>query len=196
MKIGLFGGTFDPPHIAHLAVAESARSFAKLDRVIWIPASQPPHRTGKPVASALQRLEMTRLSVNGNNAFEVSDIEQRRDGKSYTVDTIREIRTENPQDELFLIVGGDSLRTFHTWRDPAGILALAKLVVFARYRNQYSEVDSDVLQSTTVIPDTPLIGVSSSNIRKMIASGMSIRYLVTDAVADYIRTNRLYGPDG
>jgi nicotinate-nucleotide adenylyltransferase len=139
---------------------------------------------------------MTRLSIEGNDDFEVSDIELRRDGVSYTVDTIREISTQNPQDELFLIVGGDSLRTFHMWRDPAGILALAKLVVFGRDRDQYPDVDPDVFESTTVIPNTPLIGVSSSRIRKMIASEMSIRYLVPDVVAAYIRTNRLYGPDG
>jgi len=139
---------------------------------------------------------MTRLCIEENDDFEVSDIELRRGGKSYTVDTLREIHTENPRDELFLIVGGDSLRTFHTWRNPAGILALAKLVAYGRGGDQYTDVDPGVLESTTIISDSTLIGVSSSRIRKMIASGVSVRYLVPDAVADYILTNRLYRPDG
>lgn len=195
MKIGLFGGTFDPPHLAHLAVAESARSFVKLDKVIWMPASEPPHRERRPFASSPQRLEMTRLAIDGNDQFVLSDIELQRDGKSYTVDTLRQVKGLYPQDDLYLIVGGDSLRSFHTWREPAAILELARLIAFARDRNQYTDVHPEVLKHTTVLPETPLLAVSSSKVRKTIAAGRSIRYLVPDAVAEYIRTNHLYRPD-
>ena len=195
MRIGLFGGTFDPPHLAHLAVAESARSFVKLDKVIWIPASEPPHRERRPFASSLQRLEMTRLAIEGNDQFEVSDIELQRNGKSYTVDTLQLVKDLYPRDELFLIMGGDSLRSFHTWREPSVILGLAELIAFGRDRSQYTDVHPEVLKHTTVLAETPLLAVSSSKVRKTIAAGRSIRYLVPDAVAEYIRTNHLYRSD-
>jgi len=139
---------------------------------------------------------MTRLSIESNDRFEVSDIELRKDGKSYTIETLRIVHATKPRDELFLIVGADNLRAFHTWRDPDGILGLAKLIVFGRDRDEYNEVDADLLESAIIIPDTPLIGVSSSRIRKMITDGMPIRHLVPHGVADYIRTNHLYRQDG
>ena len=133
MKTGLFGGTFDPPHLAHVAVAEAALSFADLDRVIWIPAADPPHRDA-PDASAQHRFKMVELVVAENDRFEVSDIEARRHGPSYTVETIRLLEQALGNDEVFLIIGGDSLRSFHTWREPEAILDSVRLLAGASRR--------------------------------------------------------------
>ena len=192
MKIGLFGGTFDPPHCAHLAVAEAARSFVDLDRIIWIPAGVPPHRPDEPVAPAEHRLEMTRLAVSDNDAFEVSEIELEREGKSFMFETVAEMTSRFPDDELFLIVGGDSLRTFPTWRNPEEILARVRLIAFARDREVTDGVDPAVLDASILIPGTPLLGTSSSKIRRHLAAGRSVRYLVPDSVAEYIRRHKLY----
>ena len=192
MRIGLFGGTFDPPHLAHLEVAESTRLFAQLDRVIWMTAGDPPLRQHGPFASALHRLEMTRLEIAGNPAFEVSGWEVGRVGRSYTIQTVRYLSDQHPDDELFLILGGDSLRSFHRWREPYEILGLAKLLVFSRGGNDYGDVEAAILQSTTMIDDTPEIDISSLEVRKRIAAGKSIRQLIPDSVADYIRDQGLY----
>ncbi len=192
MRIGLFGGTFDPPHLAHLEVAQTARLFAQLDRVIWMTAGDPPLRQHGPFASALDRLEMTRLEISGNPVFEASGWEVNRVGTSYSVQTVRYLTELHPDDELFLILGGDSLRSFHKWREPYEILGLTKLLVFSRGGHDYSDVEAVILKSTTMIDDTPEIDISSLEIRKQIAAGKSIRQLIPDSVADYIRDQGLY----
>jgi nicotinate-nucleotide adenylyltransferase len=194
MRIGLFGGTFDPPHLAHLAVAEAARSYVNLARLIWIPAGIPPHRIEQPIASPAHRLAMTELSVRDNSAFSVSEIEIEREGRSFTYETAAEASGRYPDDELFLVVGGDSLRNFHTWRKPEEILAKVRLIAFARDRSEVDDVEPTVLDATIVIPGTPLLGISSSKIRKLLAAGRSIRYLVTEPVAEYIEEHNLYRP--
>jgi nicotinate-nucleotide adenylyltransferase len=194
MKIGLFGGTFDPPHVGHLTIAESAHSHVGLDTIIWVTASIPPHREISPFASASHRHEMVKLATRGNEAFEASDLELRREGRSFTIETVHEMEALHPGSELFLIVGGDSLRAFDTWKAPDDILRHARLIAFARDHHVFDEVDPGILERTLIVPQVPLLDVSSSRIRKMIVAGRSIRYLVPDSVADYIHRHRLYAP--
>ena len=124
MRIGILGGTFDPIHLGHLAAAEAAIDCARLDRVIFIPSGMPPHRH-EAAANADQRLEMCRLAIDGNKKFEVSDVEVKRGGVSYTVDTLRELKSRYPNDELFLILGWDAAKLFSSWNEPNEIRRLA-----------------------------------------------------------------------
>src|SRR5262245_37914490 len=131
-RVGLFGGTFDPPHLGHLVVAQWALDRLKLDRVVFMPSGTPPHKRGRPVTPAADRVAMTRLAVRGNRAFEVSTLEARRRGSSYTVDTLRALRARSGGTRVFLLIGEDSLEQFHTWREPESILELATLAVAPR----------------------------------------------------------------
>ena len=131
-RIGVFGGTFDPPHVGHLALAEWATERLRLDRVVFVPAGSPPHKRGARLSSAAARLAMTRLAVRGNRRFVVSTLEVRSPGPSYTVETLRRLRARRPRGRWFLLIGSDSLDEFHTWREPDSILALATVVVAAR----------------------------------------------------------------
>jgi len=131
-RIGLFGGTFDPPHLGHLALAEWARERLGLDHVLFVPAGRPPHKRGARLSSAAARVAMTRLAVRGNPAFRLSTIEVRRGGPSFTVDTLRALRARHAGARLFLIMGEDSLDDFATWREPAAIARLATLAVARR----------------------------------------------------------------
>jgi len=131
-RIGVFGGTFDPPHVGHLALAEWAREALRLDRVIFMPAARPPHKRRRRVTPADDRVAMTRLAVRGNRHFRVSTLEVRRTGPSYTVDTLRALRKAHPRASFWLLIGEDSLAEFHTWHAPGEILALARLAVAGR----------------------------------------------------------------
>src|SRR5262245_25254697 len=124
-RIGLFGGTFDPPHVGHLVLAECARDRLGLDEVRFIPAGQPPHKRRHPVSPSAARLAMVRLAVRGNRAFVVSTLEARRDGVSFTIQTLRRVASEAPRARLYLLMGADSLDEFSTWREPEAILGLA-----------------------------------------------------------------------
>ena len=194
-RLGLIGGTFDPIHIAHLAIAQEAAWARKLDEVLFIPARQPPHKREEPVTEARHRLAMTKAAIAGNPLFAVSTIEMDREGPSYTVDTLRELRRAGV--ELSFIVGMDSLRDLPTWRDPVGILSLAEIV--AVYRGGFDTVDLTELESALsavkervrVVP-IPALDVSSTDIRARVAAGQPIRYLVPDAVIAYIEENNLY----
>jgi nicotinate (nicotinamide) nucleotide adenylyltransferase len=132
MRIGVFGGTFDPPHVGHLALAEWAREALRLDRVLFVPAGRPPHKGRRVLTPVAHRVAMTRLAVRGQRAFVVSALEARRNGPSFTVDTLRALRKREPGARIFLLMGADSLAEFPTWRDPAGILGFATLAVAAR----------------------------------------------------------------
>ena len=131
-RIGLFGGTFDPPHLGHLVLAEWARMRLRLDRVVFMPAGTPPHKRGRRLTDAAHRLAMTRLAVRGNPAFVVSAFEARRAGPSFTVDTLRHLRGRQPGARFYLLMGADSLADFPTWHQPGEIARLATLVVAAR----------------------------------------------------------------
>ena len=193
-RIGLFGGTFDPPHVGHLALAECARDRLRLDEVRFIPAGQPPHKRGERITGAARRVAMARLAVRGNPAFAVSTVETRRGGPSFTVETLRAVARAAPDARLFLLMGADSLDEFRTWREPEAILGLATLAVAERPgaapggRRRASRLR----RGRVAWLDNAELAVSSSLVRARVRAGRSIRYLVPDAVAAYIARHRLY----
>lgn len=197
MRTGLLGGTFDPIHIGHLGAASAALDCAGLDRVILVPSAQPPHR-GAAVASAEDRLAMCRLAIEGEPRFEVSDVEVRRGGRSYTVDTLREIRARLPADELYLILGWDAATMLRTWRDPQGVAELATIVVVSRPGTPAPgpmDLQSAGLASDRVVlclRSTP--DVSGSALREAIARGETVSGKLPGRVGEYIAAHHLY-PD-
>ena len=191
MTLGVFGGSFNPPHVAHLALAEACADAAGLDRVLWMPAPAPPHKPADALVAPEHRLALVRLATEGNARFAASDLEFRRPGPHYTVDTLRALRAEHADADLALVVGGDSLAGFHTWREPDAILGLARLVVYRRPGADLARVAPDVLARTTLV-DGPALDLSATELRARIARGLSVRYLVPDAVASYIDTAELY----
>lgn len=192
MRVGIFGGSFNPPHIAHLAVAEAARDQLGLDRIVWVPAATPPHKQGRPMTATAHRLAMTRLAVAGNPAFDVSAWEIEQGGVSYTVDTIRALQDLQPEADFHLVLGGDSLAQFGSWREPEEILRRAALVVYPRPGADLADVDPAVMARATVL-DRPLLDPSSTAIRRLLRAGHSARYLVPDSVLAYIDEHGLYG---
>ncbi len=188
-RIGLFGGTFDPPHVGHLVLAECARDRLRLDEVRFVPAGSPPHKRGARVSRAAHRVAMARLAARGNRAFSVSTLEARRAGPSFTVETLRAVAAEDPAARLFLLMGGDSLDDFPTWREPEAILRLATLVV-ARRPGAAARGRRGGRRVTWL--DNAEIALSSSLIRSQVRAGRSIRYLVPESVASYIARHRLY----
>ena len=193
MTLGVFGGSFNPPHVAHLALAEACADAAGLDRVLWMTAPAPPHKAADALVAPEHRLALVRLATEGNARFAVSDLEFRRPGPHYTVDTLRALRADHPDADLALVVGGDSLAGFHTWREPDAILALARLVVYRRPGADLAGVAPDVLARTTLV-DGPALDLSATELRARIASGRSVRYLVPDAVRAYLTEHALYAP--
>ncbi len=189
-RIGIFGGSFDPPHLGHLVIAELARRTLKLDVVYLVPAYQPPHKAGRHASTARDRLAMTKLSVRGNSSLRVSDIEIRRRGVSYTVDTVKAFHRRFPAAELFLIVGSDSLRQFHSWKDPEGILGLAFLAVYRRPPNGLRR--SGTSKTKPLWITGPLMHLSSSDIRKRLLQGKAIDEMVRENVQAFIMRKRLY----
>jgi nicotinate-nucleotide adenylyltransferase len=187
MRVGVFGGTFDPPHVGHLALAEWARERLRLAQVLFVPAGRPPHKRGSRLTSARHRLAMTRLAVRGNRAFRVSTLELDRETPSYTVDTLRRFRANRPGARWYLLLGADSLDEFHTWHEPEAIAALATLVVAARPGSGARTRKRGVIWLTN-----PGIDVSSTIVRARARAGRPVRYLVPDLVAAYIARHRLY----
>ncbi len=192
MHIGLFGGTFDPPHIAHLIVAETVREQFALDVVRWIPSYLPPHKTGSVRTPAHHRLAMTRLAVAGNDRFEVSDTELERRGTSYTLDTVRSFQEAEPDASFSLIVGGDSLAEFMTWHAPDAIVARVPLIVFRRPGVDERTEAGERFAARIRFADAPKLDISSASLRRRLGEGRTIRYLVPDAVRTYIDTHHLY----
>ena len=194
---GVFGGTFDPIHLAHLAVAEAARDAFGLRRVLFIPAAQPPHKPGRDISPVEDRLAMVEAAVEGNPAFEISRLEIERSGPSYTVDTLTALCEAAPGDRLALILSAESYSEFGSWHEPRRILDLAALVVAPRVG--YADADPDLIarqfpeaRVTVAFMDGPRIRLSASEIRQRAADGRSVRYLVPDAVAAYISDHGLY----
>ena len=196
MRIGVFGGTFDPIHEGHLAAAKAAIECAHLDRVLFVPSAQPPHR-GTALAPAEDRLVMTTLAVQDEPSFEVSDVEVTRGGTSYTVDTLSELHREHPQDELFLILGWDAARLFRTWHEPDRVSSLASVVIIDRPglgQPGLSELAGLGLDPARVIEcHFPTPDVSGSELRREIATGQSVAGKLPAAVERYITEHRLYG---
>jgi nicotinate-nucleotide adenylyltransferase len=198
MRLGLFGGTFDPIHLGHLILAEQCREACRLDRVWFVVAGSPPHKQGErtPVA---HRLEMVRIGIAGHPAFEVSDLEARRPGPPYSVETLEGVRAERPDDELFFLIGADSLLDLPSWREPAGIAQLATIVVVNRPGiDEVDTIDQAPLPSfgpgakPFVSVTIPPIGIASTDLRERLAEGRSIRYMVPRGVEAYIDAQGLY----
>jgi|KBSSwiStaDraftv2_1062776.scaffolds.fasta_scaffold91241_3 nicotinate-nucleotide adenylyltransferase len=189
---GLFGGTFDPPHVGHLALAEWAREQLKLDEVLFVPVGRPPHKRATRLSSAGHRLAMARLATRGNTAFRVSGLEVEAATPSYTVDTLRRLRARHPRDRWYLIIGSDSLDEFHTWREPETILELSTLAVAGRPGCGEEALRRWGRRREIVSLGNPGLDVSSTMVRARARAGRSLRYLVPDLVASYIVRHRLY----
>jgi nicotinate-nucleotide adenylyltransferase len=191
MRLGLYGGTFDPIHLGHLILAEACREACRLDRVWFVVAGSPPHKPGGRTEAA-HRLEMARLAVAGNLSFEVSEIETRRPGPHYSVETLEAVARERPGDELFFLIGADSLVDLPYWREPDQILRLASLVVANRpgFEPPAFDVPADARGIHRVA--IPPIGIASHEVRRLRLEGRSIRYQVPRAVEAYIDAHGLY----
>lgn len=185
MKLGVLGGTFDPIHVGHLAAAHAAIECEDLDVVLFIPTGVPPHR-GRTVASARDRLEMCRLAVAGERQFEVSDLEVRRGGASYTVDTLRELKRIHPSDNLFLILGWDAAKLFSTWREPDEVRRMARLIIVTRPGSGVPTATSDI------VCERPTPDISASELRDDIARGEPVGDCLPPAVEGYIAERGLY----
>jgi len=193
-RLGVFGGTFDPPHHGHLALAEWARAELGLERVLFVPAGDPPHKRRTALSSVADRVAMTRLAVRGNPAFEVSTIEASRRGPSWTADTIRALAAAHPRARLHLLMGADMFATFATWREPDEIARHAVLVVALRPGSRVPRRAPEPVRDGrgVVWLANPGLDVSSSALRQRARAGGSLRYLVPDAVGRYIERHRLY----
>ena len=196
-RIGLFGGTFNPIHVGHLTIAEEARLSAGLDRVIFIPSGESYFKDPRQIASREDRLQMTRRACG--EAYEVSDIETRREGPSYTAVTCRAFRDMYPEDSLYLILGADSLMEIDRWRDPGAIFDAVTVLAFTRGGEDAAAFTAEVERlrakygARIEIIDVFMLDVSSSDIRRFIAEGHAFRHLVSEPVYGYIREHGLYG---
>jgi nicotinate-nucleotide adenylyltransferase len=197
VRIGIMGGTFNPPHLAHLICAQEAYLQLGLDRVTLIPARIPPHKPVEDEPGPEHRLELCRLAIQGDeHRFEVSDVEIAREGPSYTVDTLDELHSSAPEHELFLIVGGDIAAGLPDWREPERVLSLATLAIAKRRGTSRAAVDDalGVLRGgeRAQFFRMPRIAISSTMLRERVRAGHSIRYYVPDPVVSYIDRHRLY----
>ena len=197
MRVGIYGGVFNPPHHGHLIAAQEAYSQLGLDVVLWVPVGAAPHREIEADPGADARFEMVELAIAGDERFRVSRIELEREGPSYTVDTLKELREREPEDELFLILGGDQALALATWREPEELLELATLAVFERGSSTRNAIGIKVgrLRGAERVRflEMPRIDISSTLVRRRAAKGKPIRYLVPDKVANFIGAQSLYG---
>lgn len=187
-SVGIFGGTFDPPHLGHLIVAADVCIALRLDRLLFIPAAVPPHKHSLVEASAQQRLEMVRTAIRGDARFEVDDLELRRPGPSFTVDTLRVLRARFPESRLYFLIGADALREIRTWKEPTEVARLARLVVFARGGQEIEPMEGITVHSVPVTR----VDISATEIRRRVRAGIPIRYLVPEAVGAIIEREKLY----
>jgi nicotinate-nucleotide adenylyltransferase len=196
-RVGILGGTFNPPHLAHLVCASQAASQLGLDHVLLTPNAVPPHKQARMDPGPAERLELCRLAVAGDERLRVCDLEIARGGPSYTVDTLRVLHERDPEDHLTFILGGDIALGLPTWHEPEAVLELATLAVAERSGAIRGDVATRLREAFGDLPrleffDMPRIDLSSSDIRRRVASDRSIRYLVPDPVADRIERKRLY----
>jgi nicotinate-nucleotide adenylyltransferase len=204
MRIGIFGGSFDPVHIGHLIAAECCREQAGLDRVIFMPAEVPPHKQDRRLTAAEDRVQMLRLAVGGHDAFEVSTLEVDRGGVSFTVDTLTQLRGARPVDDLVLMLGPDAIAEFPSWREPARILEIATPLVMMRDAiDDMTRITGDeritllfgrerLAATVAAMVRLPAIGIRASDLRAAVAAGRSIRFRTPRAVEAYIAARGLY----
>jgi nicotinate-nucleotide adenylyltransferase len=197
-RIGVFGGAFNPVHIAHLIIAEDVRQQMHLDKVLFIPYANPPHKDYDGLADAETRLHMIRLAISDNPFFEASDMEIKRGRNSvtYTVDTLMELREQykTEQVKLYLIIGIDNLIDLHTWKDPGKLFLLSEVVVLNRPGYLIQNVNNDFNRQVIFVP-APNLDISATDIRFKIKEKKSIKYLVPKAVEEFIKNNKLYLPE-
>ncbi|MCP4584028.1 MAG: nicotinate-nucleotide adenylyltransferase [candidate division Zixibacteria bacterium] len=187
-KLGILGGTFDPPHIGHLILAQAALENLKLDKIIFIPAANQPQKQLQQVSSVAIRLKMLKLALGNEEQFEISEIEISRDGLSYTCDTVDELKDMYPKAALYLIIGGDNISEIETWKKPEDIFTKAN--VAAALRPEFKSIGT--YMNKIKIIDMPQVDISSTLIRKNVKDGKSIKYLVPERVENYISANGLY----
>jgi nicotinate-nucleotide adenylyltransferase len=199
LRVGIFGGAFNPPHIGHMVCAQEAHVQLELEKVVFMPLGQAPHRDLEGDPGPEVRLELVEQAVGDDARFEVSRMEVDRTGPSYTSDTLRELAKQGPDDELFLILGGDQAAALPRWHEPEAVLSLATVAVVERSNWSRNAIGITVgrLPGAERIRylDMPIIQVSSSTIRRRLAAGQPIRYLVPDKVASYIADKELYGAE-
>jgi nicotinate-nucleotide adenylyltransferase len=196
-RIGILGGSFNPPHLAHLVCASEAAAQLGLDRVLLTPVAAPPHKDAERDPGPQERLELCRLAIEGDERLGVCDLEVLRGGPSYTVDTLRELHARTPEDDLTFIVGGDIALGLPSWHEPEAVLGLARLAVAERSGAGREDVSALMSQhfgtaADPVFFDMPRLDISSSLIRRRVAQGLPIRYLVPHSVAEHIARGRLY----
>jgi nicotinate-nucleotide adenylyltransferase len=196
MRLGILGGTFDPPHIAHLVMADQARSQLNLPCVYLVPSGQPPHKLDRPVTPIEHRLAMTQLAIAGDPGLALSRVDVDRPGPHYTADTLALLHAAHPDDELYLLIGSDSLHDLTAWHDPERVIGQARLAAMRR-----PDANLDISKLESALPgisariewlDAPWLDISSSDIQRRVRVGLSIRHLVPAAVEQYIVEHRLY----
>ena len=197
MNIGILGGTFDPIHVGHLVIAEEARVKLGLAKVLFVPAGRPWLKVNHVVTLASHRVEMVRLAIAGNSYFELCTLEVEHSGPSYTIDTMTALQSQLGAQSFFFILGSDSLAGLHLWKEPVKLVQMCRLAVVPRLGLSLPdlkslEVSVPGVSSNIVQLDTPIIGVSSSEIRQHVAQGLSIRYLVPEKVEKFIAEQKLY----
>ena len=200
MRIGVFGGTFDPVHYGHLILAEQCREQGRLDQVWFVPAPRPPHKADQPLTRFEQRVEMLALALAGNPTFRIDEVEKERTGPSFTVDTLDALQRQHPGDEFFLLVGSDTLADLPHWHDPVGVLRRAGLMVMLRPGHPL--LPAAALRASVGLPadvelrlevaETPLIDISSRDLRRRVVLGKSLRYFLPRAVEVYLHNKQVY----
>ena len=199
-RIGILGGSFNPPHIGHLIIAQDAYEAFDLSRVIFVPSKQPPHKAPSSLIDSSHRMAMTEAAIAGDSRFEVSDLELKMDGPSYTINTVKQLLVRYPEAEICFIIGSDSLLELHLWKDIAELLPLCRFITITRpgyvdHGVKESDIQLHAPWPSKLIADMrtgSLVDVSSSGVRNRVSEGLSIKYLVPAAVEVYIATHELY----
>lgn len=195
MRLGIFGGAFDPVHNGHLLLAEQCREQCQLDEVWFVPTKIPPHKDADSLSPDEDRVEMLKLATAGRSELVVSDIELNREKVSWTVDTLRQLRDERPDDELFLLIGADSLRDFPTWKEPEAIAELASVIAVNRGEASLKELTTGLspkLSDSVQVVTMPAISISATDLRRRVSEGKSVRYLVPRSVEEFIESRALF----
>ncbi len=187
MKIGVLGGTFNPVHNGHLILAQEAKEILCLDKIIFIPANLPPHKENVDIADQRDRLKMLKIAVRGNRDFSVSNMEIRRRGKSYTIDTIRALKDKYPNDTLYFIIGSDLLKYLDAWKDLNEIMGMVKFIAATRPGFPLENIP-DYIETLSI----RAVDISGFSVRRCIREHKSFRYLVPEGVYAYINKNKLY----
>ncbi len=198
MRLGLFGGTFDPVHLGHLILAEITLEKMGLDQICFLPSGSPPHKQKEEISSEKARTEMLEFAIAGDNRFSINRMEFEREGPTYTYETVKILKEENPEDEFFFIIGADSLKDFPRWKHPERIVEKATIVAVNRgllsqdeMQELKSKLPEDLMNHVEII-SMPGIDLSSTEIRNRVKEGKSIRYMVPHAVDAYIHQHKLY----